>query len=73
MYPEEPRYRFNEARTQKISQKLVSEVHNGILSMSKKAGSQKITEQRLEIKFFSKKGNQHPKSVSITPRGIRKQ
>lgn len=55
MYPEEPRYRFNEARTQKISQKLVSEVHNGILSMSKRAGSQKITEQRLEMKVFFQK------------------
>lgn len=37
MYPEEPAYRFNEARRQEIGQKLESRIHNGILSMSKKA------------------------------------
>lgn len=71
MYPEELAYRFNEARSQEIGQKLVSGIHNSILSMSKKAESQRITEQRIQIRFFQK-GKSASKVISIKSRGIRK-
>lgn len=68
MYTEEPAYRFNEARSQEIGQKLVSGIHNGILSMGKKAGSQKIIEQRIQKEFFQKGNSKSKVSINNTQR-----